>query len=55
MDICMGLVLFLLCIVTIIKHVHELSYVFPALNPHPQGDINTNKYKINTSNLHIRC
>jgi hypothetical protein len=31
-----------------IIHIHELSYI----NCHPQGYINTNEYKSNTSSLH---
>jgi hypothetical protein len=40
----------------ILNHLHTLSLVqVSAITHHPQGDINTKEYKINTSNLHIQC
>ena len=40
----------------ITNHLHTLPLVHvSATTHHPQGDINTKEYKINTSNLHKQC
>ena len=35
-------------------HISAVLYVSP-INQHPQGDINTEEYNINTSNSHTQC